>query len=88
MHAIDLRNMSIFLLEDDRKIPKEHLHSMCKFKCGANTCRYIALTVKGYVCSKKTPIKKVIDKRVEEKKSNACGDNCYGLGKEKGRENG
>jgi len=81
MQAIDLQGaMNEYLLDEKRKIPKAHLHTICKFKQSQKTCRYICLTVNGYVCVKKTPMKKVLDERYIEKKMKAISDNCEGLG--------
>ena len=82
MQALDTSGkMGEYLLDEKRSIPKSHLNTICKYKQGQNTCRYIALTVKGFVCVKKTPMKKMLDDRVKEDKMKAKGDNCEGLGK-------
>ena len=84
MQAIDIKGkLGEYLLDKQRSIPKAHLNSVCKFKQGKKTCRYISLTVNGYVCVKKTPMRAALDQRVKEKKMNAEGDNCEGLGKYK-----
>ena len=81
MQAVDLRGeLNDYLFDKQRKISKAHLHSVCKFKKGEKTCRYIALGVKGFVCVKKSPMKDTLDKNVVEEKMSARGDNCEGLG--------
>jgi len=73
-------NIGKYLLDEKREIPKSHLYNICCFKQGKKTCRYIFLSRKGYVCIKKTSIKKMIDKKVKENKMRAQGNNCEGLG--------
>lgn len=81
MQAIDLNgDLGEYLLDENRKINNTHLNSVCLFKQGSKTCRYISLTVQGYVCMKKSPIKKVLDQKVKENKMKAKGDNCEGFG--------
>jgi hypothetical protein len=81
MRGIDFQNsFGEYLLDEHRKIPYAHLCKVCqKDKRGA--CRYMALTVIGFVCVKKAlPLKKMIDKKVKENRFHAVGDNCEGLG--------
>lgn len=79
--AIDLRDdMHEYFLDEARKIPKAHVDSVCKIHQQEKTCRYLALTVNGWICVKKTPMKPVLDQRVSEEKMTAKGDNCEGLG--------
>ena len=81
MQAVDLNNeMNDFFGDEQRKIPQAHLDSVCKLKQGEKTCRYISLTVNGFICTKKTPIKSMLDQRVLDNKMSAKGDNCEGLG--------
>jgi len=75
------KKLANYLLDESRKIPKSHLHSVCQFKCGHRTCRYISLSLIGYVCVKKTPIKQMLDNMNKEEKLSAQSDNCEGLGK-------
>jgi len=82
MQAVDLQgSLGEYLFDEDRKITKDYLHSICRYKKGKQTCKYICLSVKGYVCIKKTPMKKTLDQRCKEGKMSAQGDNCGGLGK-------
>jgi hypothetical protein len=82
MQALDTSGkMGQYLLDEKRKISQTHLYNICKYKQGKNTCRYISLTIQGYVCVKKTPMKKMLDDRVKSEKMKAIGDNCEGLGK-------
>lgn len=81
MKSIDLQgNLSEYFLDENRIIPKGHLKSVCKIYEKKNTCRYISLSSKGFICVKKTPMKKVLDKMSFEKKMIANSDNCEGLG--------
>jgi len=81
MQVIDLKgSLGEYLLDEKRKISKEYLHSICRYKKGKDTCRYICLSVKGFVCMKKTPMKKTLDERSKEGKMKAQSDNCRGLG--------
>tara|TARA_Y100000310_G_C20701843_1_gene830707 strand:- start:9728 stop:10012 length:285 start_codon:yes stop_codon:yes gene_type:complete len=82
MQGIEIsEQMGEFFFDDQRKVPDAHRFQVCKFKKGEETCRYLSLSVKGYVCVKKTPMKQMLDNRVEEEKMSAKGDNCEGLGK-------
>lgn len=72
-----------YLLDDGIRIPKSHL-KVCNIGKSDKTCRYLCLTMNGYVCSKNTPIKESIDKQVMlsfngKGKFTAIGDNCEGL---------
>ena len=81
MQAIDLNgDLNEYLFDEQRKINKAHLKSVCKFKHGDKTCRYICLCVNGYVCVKKTKMKNALDENVKKNKMSAKGDNCEGLG--------
>tara|TARA_Y100000034_G_C6888167_1_gene408119 strand:- start:1471 stop:1839 length:369 start_codon:yes stop_codon:yes gene_type:complete len=71
------------VLDEDRKIPRAHLDSVCKFGHKSETCRYITLTLDGYVCVKKTGAKLTIDKKVADGDWLSKGDNCEGLGRGK-----
>ena len=81
MKAIDLQdNFGEYLLDENRKIPKAHLNTVCQLYQKECTCRYIGLSVIGFVCVKRTPMKKTLDRMVKEKKMLVQGDNCEGLG--------
>jgi len=82
MQVINLRgDFEEYLLDDNCKIPQAHLHSICKYGCGKNACRYVFLIDKGFVCVKKSPIKQMLDERVKKEEANDRGDNCEGLGR-------
>lgn len=86
MHIVGNGSEGEYLLDPLRKIPDAHLSKVCKIRSGHKTCRYIGLTVNGYVCTKNTPMRGFWDKQVElacrgECKFTACGDNCEGIGK-------
>ena len=82
MNLIDLKGeMGEYLLDKERKIPKAHLNSVCKIYNKNSTCRYIFLSPEGFVCVKKSPLKKTMDAMSQDKKIVAQGDNCEGLGK-------
>ena len=59
MYGVDFNNqLCEYLLDDNRKISKVHLESVCKIEQKEKTCRYIALSKNGYVCMKNSPAKK------------------------------
>ncbi len=81
MQAVDLQGtLNKYFSDPERKIPPAHLRSVCKYKHGHETCRYISLSVNGFTCVKKTPIKDALDERVKNNLMKAQGDNCEGLG--------
>lgn len=83
MKSIDLQgNLEEYFLDEDRKISDKHLHNICKIYQKDKTCRYISLSIKGFICVKNTPMKKTLDKMVLERKITALGDNCKGIGEE------
>ena len=84
MYSIDRVGYGRYLLDPTRKIPKAHL-KVCQYQEGEKTCRYIALTVQGFVCVKNCPLKEKVDLMVEMAKQGhvkftARGDNCEGFG--------
>ena len=81
MNLIDFKGeMGEYLLDEDRKIPKAHLNSICKIYKKNLSCRYIFLSPNGFVCVKRTPIKTTLDSMVSKQEVTARGDNCEGLG--------
>ena len=81
MYGVDFNNqLSEYLLDEKRKIPKAHLDIVCKIEQKKETCRYIALSKIGYVCMKKSPAKNKLDELVREDAMVAQSDNCEGLG--------
>ncbi len=81
MYSIDFKNqLNDYLLDENRKIPKAHLDSVCKIYKKHETCRYLSLSTIGYVCMKKSPIKDKLDELARTKKMVARADNCEGLG--------
>lgn len=80
MQAIDHEGILADIVTDESlKIPRAHLDTKCKIHQGKETCRYICLGVNGFVCTKNTKMKEVLDERVEEGKIGAQGDNCAGM---------
>lgn len=80
MKAIDHQEyLNDVVLDENRKIPKDHLDNVCLIHQGKNTCRYICLSVKGHMCVKNSPVDKVIDEQVDKGNMSACGDNCPGI---------
>ncbi len=84
MYTVDNGKSAQYLLDPTIKIPNAHL-KVCQIGCGNKCCRYIGLTVDGYVCVKNTPIKENIDLQVERAiqgkgKFTARGNNCEGFG--------
>ena len=60
-----------------RKIPAAHLKTVCKYRKGANTCKYITFKEGYFYCVKNVnDLKKKID---ELKDMKAKSDNCNGL---------
>jgi len=81
MYGVDFNNqLSDYLLDENRKIPKAHLNSVCKIEQQEKTCRYIALSEIGFVCMKKSPAKNKLDEMVTKESISARSDNCEGLG--------
>jgi len=80
MQAFDHEGtLADIMLDEERKIPKDHLDNICLMHSGAQTCRYIGLSVNGFVCVKHSPMQVALDENVREGKLKACGDNCGGL---------
>jgi len=62
---------------DARKIPIAHLRSVCKYRTGITTCKYITFWKDAFYCLKNvSEIKGRID---ELKDMKAKSDNCGGL---------
>ena len=81
MYGVDFNNqLSDYLLDENRKISKAHLNSVCKIGQKEKACRYIALSQIGYICMKKSPAKNKLDEMVNNKSMSARSDNCEGLG--------
>lgn len=80
MQAIDHNgDMADIMLDEKRRIPRAHLDNVCKIHQGKQTCRYIGLGVKGFVCVKHSPIHTTLDEQVEKNQISSCGDNCGGM---------
>jgi len=89
MQAVDFEGiLNEYFFDADRKITPAHLRSVCQYKKSDKTCRYIGLSVKGFVCVKNTPIKLALDKQVADGLMAAQGDNCEGLGDFKEKKSG
>ncbi len=81
MYGIDFNNqLADYLLDENRKISKAHLNSVCKIEQKKETCRYISLSEIGYVCMKKSPAKDKLDELADNESMSARSDNCEGLG--------
>ena len=81
MYGVDFNNqLGEYLLDEERKIPKAHLESVCKIEQKEKTCRYISLSKIGYVCMKKSPAKEKLDNMIKDGNMVAQSDNCEGLG--------
>lgn len=81
MYGIDFNNqLSDYLLDENRKISKAHLESVCKIGQKEKACRYISLSKIGFVCMKKSPAKEKLDEMVDNEQMSARSDNCEGLG--------
>ena len=66
----------------DKQIPQDHLIQICKYRQGANCCKYICFPreKKDFYCVKTIqPLKEKLD----QTKMIAEGDNCPGLPNEK-----
>ena len=80
MHIVDKNSdLNEYFCDEKRKIPKNHLDSVCKYNRGKNACRYICLSMIGFVCTKKTPAKTIVDNMVNSDSFKAKSDNCEGL---------
>jgi hypothetical protein len=81
MYFIDSKNeFNDYLLDPKRKINRTHLQTVCKLYQKEKTCRYISLSIIGYVCMKNSPAQEYLNNLVETKKMSAMADNCEGLG--------
>jgi hypothetical protein len=79
MQIVDFRgDQNEYLLDPKRLIPEAHQVSICKLRQGEQCCRYVFFGENGFVCIKKTPLKKGIDEQI--KFMTAKADNCEGLG--------
>lgn len=58
----------------------EWAKTVCKIGHGADCCRYIAMSPKGWSCEKHTEMKRIIDYKVAVGNMTAAGDNCEGKG--------
>jgi len=68
----------------DRQIPHDHLVTICKYRQGADCCRYVFFPrdKREFYCVKKIPaMKDQLDSQVAE--MTAQSDNCIGLPNEK-----
>jgi hypothetical protein len=82
MYGVDFHNqLGEYLLDEERKIPKAHLNSVCKIRMKEKTCRYISLSKIGYVCMKNSPAKEKLDELVKTNNMIAKSDKCIRLGK-------
>jgi len=87
MKFIDLKeDLNDYLTDENRKISKDHLDSICKIYKKNDTCRYIFLSPIGYICMKNTPMKKELDRLANNKKMVSRSDNCKGYGKYEKKE--
>lgn len=58
----------------------EHVKTVCKIGQGAECCRYLTFSGRGWSCEKKTTGKALFDRRVAQKLMVAQSDNCAGRG--------
>ena len=56
-----------------------HAKAVCKVGQGAATCRYLTMTSFGWSCEKSSSMSLYIDRRVQQGKMTASGNNCEGL---------
>lgn len=54
--------------------------TVCKIGHGAQCCRYLTMSARGWCCEKNTDLAAVIDARVAAGTFTARGDNCDGRG--------
>lgn len=81
MYSVDFNNqLTKYLLDGKRKIPKAHLSAVCKIGQKEQTCRYIGLSKIGHVCMKHSPMKNQLENMAKEENMVARSDNCEGLG--------
>ena len=82
MKYVDLKEeLNDYLTDKNRKIPTDHLDSVCKIYHKHETCRYIFLSPIGYICMKGSPVEKEINRMVQQKKMVSRSDNCEGIEK-------
>lgn len=81
MYGVDFQGIyNKYVLDKSRKINDTHLKNVCCVNT-KKSCKYISLSVSGFICVKKTPLKEVLDKLSLEGKIRSKCDNCEGLGK-------
>jgi len=62
----------------------KHAKEVCKVGQGAETCRYLTMTSFGWSCEKGSSMSLYIDRRVQQDKMTARGNNCDGLASRSG----
>jgi len=62
----------------DEFVTDDHAKTVCKIGHGAECCRYLTMSPKGWSCERMTPLRRLIDKRVADNQFNARGINCGG----------
>jgi hypothetical protein len=55
-----------------------NIYDTCKVGNGAECCRYLSVSERGFECLKLTELKFLIDNKVIANEMNAIGDNCDG----------
>ncbi len=80
MHIVDDGKLAKYICDPDRAIPPAHVNKVCKDRLKGN-CRYLLKTPACHVCTKHTPLRPIVDQRVEEGKHGTGADNCPGFGK-------
>jgi hypothetical protein len=79
MQSVNLKKVSLDIIDKGKSIPDAHLISICKVNKKNLTCRYIGMNHNGFVCMKHTVLKSSLDQMVIDKTIIAEGDNCNGI---------
>lgn len=60
------------------RLTKDHVNAACRPGMGAETCRFLTMSAKGWCCEKFSQLAGHLNRRVAEEDINARGDNCEG----------
>lgn len=60
-------------------LTEKQIKEICKMDQGEGCCRYLTIDGGRWACAKLTPLKSMLDRRVDEGKMRAKGDNCEGV---------
>jgi hypothetical protein len=76
--TIPLCDLEPTVAEPLPELTEDHVKSVCRPGADHDTCRYLAMSPKGWSCEKHSSLAQLIDDRVASKTIVARGDNCTG----------